>query len=365
MEVSPLLANDTQEHHRRGAANSQAGESTQPLCENPGHAGRRTRHRGGNFRRSSGQCHAAVLARTISEGRRCLHARHGAPHCSRSGSEDQFGCIRVRQPLGPRRRRQSTPGTHQSIGHRDHAADVSRTLRIDRGQALEGSRSEGRAQAAHVVGEHRDKRSKIPPRTYVEALAAPDTVDTMPEKTLLAFAAERQLKRCHANRRRRCRRRARRVLRGRASMSTRSPANCKWMARHRSSSPGLNSCSASRIRAPRWQRLESRTQSARRQARAGSLAGQRPAPDHGLLQRAARPAVAAQRVAFGTSGHRGSSFDIGFNEAHVLASAKPSASTASSKASTDRCSWALTPTRCRRRHSPARWKCWQRTASKQ
>jgi phosphoglucomutase len=31
------------------------------------------------------------------------------------------------------------------------------------------------------------------------------------------------------------------------------------------------------------------------------------------------PAVAAQRVAFGTSGHRGSSFELSFNEAHVLA----------------------------------------------
>jgi phosphoglucomutase len=31
------------------------------------------------------------------------------------------------------------------------------------------------------------------------------------------------------------------------------------------------------------------------------------------------PAIASQRVAFGTSGHRGSSFEIGFNEAHVLA----------------------------------------------
>ncbi len=31
------------------------------------------------------------------------------------------------------------------------------------------------------------------------------------------------------------------------------------------------------------------------------------------------PAVPSQRVAFGTSGHRGSSFGIGFNEAHVLA----------------------------------------------
>ena len=31
------------------------------------------------------------------------------------------------------------------------------------------------------------------------------------------------------------------------------------------------------------------------------------------------PAVAAQRVAFGTSGHRGSSFDLSFNEAHIVA----------------------------------------------
>jgi phosphoglucomutase len=31
------------------------------------------------------------------------------------------------------------------------------------------------------------------------------------------------------------------------------------------------------------------------------------------------PAVPAQRVAFGTSGHRGSSFNRSFNEAHVLA----------------------------------------------
>src|SRR5258708_35159790 len=31
------------------------------------------------------------------------------------------------------------------------------------------------------------------------------------------------------------------------------------------------------------------------------------------------PGIAAQRVAFGTSGHRGSTFALGFNEAHILA----------------------------------------------
>src|SRR6185436_1121189 len=31
------------------------------------------------------------------------------------------------------------------------------------------------------------------------------------------------------------------------------------------------------------------------------------------------PSVAAERVAFGTSGHRGSAFERSFNEAHILA----------------------------------------------
>jgi phosphoglucomutase len=40
---------------------------------------------------------------------------------------------------------------------------------------------------------------------------------------------------------------------------------------------------------------------------------------HAYYSRLPDPAVPAQRVAFGTSGHRGSSFDASFNEAHVLA----------------------------------------------
>jgi transaldolase len=37
------------------------------------------------------------------------------------------------------------------------------------------------------------KDPKSPPGLYVEALAAPDTIDTMPEKTLLAFAQSGKL----------------------------------------------------------------------------------------------------------------------------------------------------------------------------
>jgi transaldolase len=38
------------------------------------------------------------------------------------------------------------------------------------------------------------KDPKAPPTLYVEALAAPDSINTMPEKTLLAFAAQGQIK---------------------------------------------------------------------------------------------------------------------------------------------------------------------------
>ena len=35
------------------------------------------------------------------------------------------------------------------------------------------------------------------------------------------------------------------------------------------------------------------------------------------------PAIPAQRVAFGTSGHRGSAFETSFNDAHIAASTQP------------------------------------------
>jgi phosphoglucomutase len=53
------------------------------------------------------------------------------------------------------------------------------------------------------------------------------------------------------------------------------------------------------------------------------------------------PTVASQRVAFGTSGHRGSAFDNAFNEAHILAII-----IGAKAASTAHCLSALTRTRC-------------------
>ena len=72
-----------------------------------------------------------------------------------------------------------------AIGQRTYRAHCE----LLAGQALARSGGRRRAQAAHAVGQHRNQGSQGAARLYVEALAAPDTIDTMPEKTLLAFAA--------------------------------------------------------------------------------------------------------------------------------------------------------------------------------
>ena len=61
------------------------------------------------------------------------------------------------------------------------------------------------------------------------------------------------------------------------------------------------------------------------------------------------PAVASQRVAFGTSGHRGSSFNNALNEDHLLAISQAVWTTGRPPASPGRCSSASTPTRWRSR----------------
>ncbi len=75
------------------------------------------------------------------------------------------------------------------------------------------------------------------------------------------------------------------------------------------------------------------------------------------------PAAAAQRVAFGTSGHRGSSFERTFNETHILAIAQAVCDYRVSSRSTGRCSSASTRMPCPTRPMSRRSKCSPRTTS--
>ncbi len=69
-----------------------------------------------------------------------------------------------------------------------------------------------------------------------------------------------------------------------------------------------------------------------------------------------------QQVAFGTSGHRGSSLDAAFNEAHILATTQAIVEYRAAQGTTrSACSSAAIPTRCRSRHGCRRWRCWPPT----
>ena len=64
-------------------------------------------------------------------------------------------------------------------------------LASPRWRTLAGRR---RASAAPALGQHRNQGSQGSDTLYIEALAAPDTINTMPEKTLHAFAEHGELK---------------------------------------------------------------------------------------------------------------------------------------------------------------------------
>ena len=256
----------------------------------------------------------------------------------------------------------------QSAGHRHRNAHLPGALRaagaVNAGSDLAAA---GAREAAHVVGEHRHEGSKgIPPTLYVEALAAPDTIDTMPEKTLLAFAEQGSIKSvmptdggdAEAVLGRFTRRRHRSSMHSRATAGGRRGLFRQVLDRtdaaHRGEERGAGAT------------RESPTQSARRPARASrSVLVDVPRLITAYYSERPDPGLAAQRVAFGTSGHRGTSFDV---ELQRISRARDHPgdlrTTASNVASTDRCSSASTRTPCRRRPSRARSRCWRPMASR-
>ena len=76
------------------------------------------------------------------------------------------------------------------------------------------------------------------------------------------------------------------------------------------------------------------------------------------------PAVPGQRVAFGTSGHRGSSLLTAFNEDHIVATTQAICEYRREQGSTALSSSAATRTPCPSRRWSARWRCWPRTMSR-
>ena len=75
------------------------------------------------------------------------------------------------------------------------------------------------------------------------------------------------------------------------------------------------------------------------------------------------PSDPAQRVAFGTSGHRGSALKAAFNEDHILATTEAICRYRASQGTPALCSSAATRTRCPSPPGARRSRCWPRTTS--
>ena len=105
MEVSPLLGGRHAIDHRGGTQHPQARRPAELVRENPRHAGRRARDRGGHFCRCARERHPAVLARAIPRRGGGLHARPRAPHRRQARpAGQQLRGVALRQPLGQGRR---------------------------------------------------------------------------------------------------------------------------------------------------------------------------------------------------------------------------------------------------------------------
>jgi hypothetical protein len=149
--------------------------------------------RGVDLRRRADQRHAPVLSRTVPRRRRGLLARHRAPPRRRARSEGGLGRLALRQPLGQGGGRAGAARAQESARGGDRRSDLSRLPRAPGIGALPRAGRGRRPSAAPPLGEHGTKDPAARETLYVEALAAPDTIDTMPDKTLEAFVDHGEL----------------------------------------------------------------------------------------------------------------------------------------------------------------------------
>ena len=211
LEVSPLLAYDTKARSIRPKA-ARAGEQAEPVHQDSRHPGRIAGDRGGDLRRRAGQRHPAVLHRSVHGRGRCLYEGARAPGRRRAVARRAFGRLAVHLPLG-RAVADKVPAELRNtlgIAVGKHAYRAYREiLASDRWQRLQNLG----ARAQRLLFASTGTKDKAASDTlYIAGLAAPNTVNTMPEDTLLAFAEHGKLAAIAAPRRRRRRVGARRAF---------------------------------------------------------------------------------------------------------------------------------------------------------
>ena len=179
LEVSPLLTHDT-------AGTVAAAKEFTPGPGGPTSSSRsrapggRSRHRGGDLRRRADQRDAPVFPGALPCRRRGVPAGHRAADRRRAETRRRFGRFAVRQPLGRRGQARvprscATGSASRSPGRLTRHTATCSTRRA--GSALSTPARPQRLLWAST-GTKDPKASDV---LYVKALAAPFTVNTIPE----------------------------------------------------------------------------------------------------------------------------------------------------------------------------------------
>ena len=232
LEVSPLLAHDTAS--TLAAAKELFARAGRPnlFIKIPGTKEGLPAIEEAIFAGVPGQRHPPVLARALPGGRRGVPARHRATHRRRARARCRLRRLGVRQPLGcavagkvpaqlaePARASRSRKRTYAAYRA---LLDSPRWQRV----CNAGARPQRLLWAS--TGTKDPHASDI---LYVKALAAPFTVNTMPEATLEGARRTRRTRPAPAGRRRR--------LRGGAGASSPRPASrsMRWPPGSRTREP--------------------------------------------------------------------------------------------------------------------------------
>ncbi|HXZ75151.1 MAG TPA: transaldolase family protein [Streptosporangiaceae bacterium] len=128
------------------------------------------------------------LRHSLPAHRRRLPAGPRAPPPRRPGPGGALGGLGVHLPLGCRRRPAAAARAARQPGAGDGPEDLRLPCAAALGQALAGARRGRRPPAAGPVGIHLDQEPRPAGHLLSGPARRPDTIDTVPEKTLLAFA---------------------------------------------------------------------------------------------------------------------------------------------------------------------------------
>ena len=179
-------------HDRPGARALAAARPAERDDQGPGHRGRRARDRAADRRRRQRQRDAAVLGRALRPGDRGLPERTRAPRESResrstasprSPRSSSHGSTRRPTPLlppdSPLRGEIAIANAHRAYG---------RYLERFAGERWDALCALGARQQRPLWASTGTKDPAYSDVLYVERLIAPGVINTMPEKTLRAFA---------------------------------------------------------------------------------------------------------------------------------------------------------------------------------